>query len=305
MENKELLKDILSLKKEKNIRIIGHFYTPEEVQPVADILTDSRGFFEELRMLPDDKMDLMVLGPTFFAETARALLYNRDITVYTPCLCECPVANHRNLTYDKVLAFKQAHYGVPMVCYSTASLEAMFLGDYIAMPGDVASVIDSIDATEVLYVGDGNCALYAMKHCNKKVIPFPGNPFCNTYSSIDATDIYEARKAHPDGCLLIHPECNPEMAALADYSLGTGQMVDLIGKLNHKKFIIGAEIGFYHRIKKLFPDKDFVHLSPRLTCNTFKAIRLSNVLDSLVKGKEIVTVDPVIAKKIFDNVNKN
>ena len=62
MENKKLTASIFSVKKEKNIRIIGHSYTPEEVQPVADILTDSRGFFEEIRKIPDDKRDLMVLG---------------------------------------------------------------------------------------------------------------------------------------------------------------------------------------------------------------------------------------------------
>ena len=173
------------------------------------------------------------------------------------------------------------------------------------MRGGVVSTIDSIDAPEVLYVGDGNCGLYAMKHCQKKVIAYPGNPFCNTYSSIDATDIESARKELPDGCLLLHPECKPEISSLADYSLGTGQMEDLIGKLDCKKFIIGAEIGFYHRMKGKFPEKVLVHLSPRLICNTFKAIRLSHVLDSLIKGKEIIQVEPAIAKKIFENAMRS
>jgi len=190
-----------------------------------------------------------------------------------------------------------------MVCYSTAPIEAMFLGDYIAMPGEVASTIDSIDAPEVLYVGDGNCSLYAMQHCKKKVIPYPGNPFCNTYSSVDPTDIESARKEHPDGCLLVHPESKPEIAALADYSVGSGEMENLIGRLNYKKFIIGAEIGFYDRMKREFPDKEFVHLSPRLICNTFKVIRLSNVLDSLINDKFVIQVEPAIAKKIYDSVN--
>ena len=303
MENKAIVEKILGLKKEKDIRIIGHFYTPEEVQPIADILSDSVGFFNSIKQIPDDKRDLMVLGPIFFAQLARTLLYGRDMTVYVPRLCECPVVNDQNMTFEKVLAFKEAHPGIPMVSYSTSPLNVIFLGDYLAMPGEVAPIINGIDAPAALYVGDGNCGRFAIEHCNKKVIPYPGNPFCNTYSSIDYTDIEAARKEHPDGCLLIHPECDPKVAALSDHSLGTGAMEKLIAESDDsRKFIIGAEVGFYHYLKRKFPNKIFIHLSPRLICNTFKSIRLTNVLDCLTNDKEVITVDPVLAGRIYDIV---
>ena len=304
MENKELVEKIISIKKEKNIRIIGHSYTPEEVQPVADSLSDSRGFFEGIMNLPDDRRDIMVLGPTFFAETARMLLYGRDMKVFVPSRGECPVANHKNLVFEKIQAFKRAHPGAPMVCYAVAPLEAKFLADYLALPGETVSTINSIDAPEVLFVGDGNCALQAVQKCKKKVIPYPENPFCNVYNSLDSTDIERARREHPDGCILVHSEASPEVTELADYSVGTGEMANLIGKSNHKKFIIGSEIGFYHRMIREFPNKEFIHLSPRLICNAFKSIRLSNVLESLRKGKELIYVEPCIAKKLFDGIKK-
>jgi quinolinate synthase len=304
MENRDLVEKIISIKKEKNMRIIGHSYTPEDVQPVADSLSDSRGFFEGILNLPDDKRDIMVLGPTFFAETARMLLYDRDIKVYVPSLGECPVANHKNLVFEKIQAFKKDHPGIPMVCYAVAPLEAKFLADYLALPGEVVSTIDNVDAPEVLFVGDGNCARLAVTKCKKKVIPYPGNPFCNIYNAIDSTDVEWSRREHPDGCLLIHSEAKPEVTELADYSVGTGQMKSLIEKLNYKKYIIGSEIGFYHRMIKEFPNKEFIHLSPRLICNAFKTIRLSNVLESLRREKELIYVEPAIAKKLFDGMKK-
>ncbi len=304
MENRELVEKIISLKREKNIRIIGHSYTPEEVQPVADSLSDSRGFFEGIMNLPDDKKDIMVLGPTFFAETARMLLSDRELTVYVPTLAECPVANHKNLIFEKIQEFKRDHPGVPMVCYAVAPLEVKSLADFFALPGEVVSTINRVDAPEVLFVGDGNCALHAIQKCKKKVIPYPGNPFCNVYNSIDTSDVERVRREHPDGCLLVHSEAKPEVVDMADYSVGTGEMANLIGKLHNKKFVIGSEIGFYHRMIREYPDKEFIHLSPRLICNAFKAIRLGNVLDSLRKGKEIIYVEPAIAKKLLDGMKK-
>ena len=58
-------------------------------------------------------------------------------------------------------------------------------------------------------------------------------------------------------------------------------------------------------MKKKYPEKELVHLSPRLVCNTFKVIRLSNILESLIKGKEIIQVEPAIAQRIFEIAKKS
>lgn len=304
INNNSYLQDmIISIKKEKNIRIIGHSYISEEIQPVADSLSDSRGFFEGIANLPENR-DVMVLGPTFFAEVAKVLLFDRQLKVFVPSLAECPVANHKNLVFEKILNFKRKHPGAPLVCYAVAPLEAKFLADFLALPGEVVSTIDNIDAPEVLFVGDVNCALHAIQKCKRKVIPYPDNPCCNVYNAITVSDVKKVRIEHPDACLMIHSEAKPEVVDLADYSVGTGEMANLVGRLNEKKYIIGSELGFYQRMLREYPDKEFVHLSPRLLCNAFKAIRLEDVLDALRKGKHEVYVDPEIARKLLEGMKK-
>ena len=72
-------------------------------------------------------------------------------------------------------------------------------------------------------------------------------------------------------------------------------MTRLIAQLDHQTYILGTEIGFYHRMVEKYPDKKFVHLSYRLVCNVFKSIRLENVLDlSRMKRRLFVLIMPLV-----------
>src|SRR5512145_1711110 len=143
METNQIVERIMKLKEEKQVRIIAHSYASHEIHPVADILSDSKGFFEEIMRLTDNK-DLMVVAPSFFGEMARVLLHNNSCTVYTPIIAECPVANHKYLGFDYVSAFRRSYPGVPLVVYGASSLEAKLLADYLAFPGEVAAAVDSV-----------------------------------------------------------------------------------------------------------------------------------------------------------------
>ncbi|MBN1428780.1 MAG: quinolinate synthase NadA [Anaerolineae bacterium] len=303
METNELVERIMTLKEEKQVRIIAHSYASHEIHPVADILSDSKGFFEEIMKLADNK-DLMVVAPSFFGEIARALLHNRPLTVYAPIIAECPVANHKNLGFDPISDFKKAHPGIPLVVYGASSLEAKALADYIAFPGEVAAAVNSVDAPEVLFVGEGNCGQHALRKSNKKVILYPKNPVCNVYNSINLSDVARARRENPDACLMVHAECKVDVAEMADYAVGTGQMTSLIAELDFQTYILGTEIGFYHRMSTKYPDKKFVHLSDRLVCNAFKSIRLENVLESLQDGKEVIQIDNSIGRQLYEFMHR-
>ena len=192
METNEVIERIMALKEEKQVRIIAHSYASHEIHPVADILSDSKGFFEEIMRLPDDK-DLMVVAPSFFGEMARVLLHDRPLTVYTPIIAECPVANHKYLSFDYVSDFKKSHPGVPLVVYGASSLEAKILADRLAFPGEVVAAVDSVDGPDALFVGEGNCGQHALRRSKKNVI-LTKNPVCSVYNSINLSDVEKVRK---------------------------------------------------------------------------------------------------------------
>ncbi|PWW81762.1 hypothetical protein CR164_08005 [Prosthecochloris marina] len=301
-EGSSVKKRIELLKRERNAVIIAHHYAPAEVHDVADVLSDSRGFFDAVVRGCEANV-AVVLAPAFFAEITAAMWPEKKVLV--PEIAECPVASHSNLGFDNIAAFKKHHRGKPLVCYATSPLETKLLADYVAFPGEVVDTIENVDADEVLFAGERNCSDDAVKRCGKKVIAYGGNPVCNVYNSADLSDVQRLKDEFPDACIMVHPECKQEVIDAADYVMGTGEMREQIRKDgNPGAIILGTERGFFDRMRNEFPEKNILHLSSYLTCNVFKVLRLKTVLESLEKMCYPVQVDRVVAERIRTLFNR-
>ncbi len=286
------------LKREKNAVVIAHHYAPAEVHDVADVLSDSRGFFDAVVRGSDANL-VVVLAPLFFAEITAAMWPEKKVLV--PERAECPVASHSSLGFENIAAFKKRNHGKPLVCYATSPLETKLLADYVAFPGEVVDVIEGVDADEVLFAGERNCSDDAVQKCSKNVIAYSENPVCNVYNSADFSDVECLKAEFPDACVMVHPECKPEVLAAADYVMGTGRMREEIRKNGSPATIIlGTERGFFDRMRNEFPEKNILHLSPYLTCNVFTVLRLKTVLESLEQMRHPVQVDRVVAERISE-----
>ena len=287
---------IIELKKKRNALIIAHHYAPVEVHEIADVLSDSRGFFESMKDGFDADV-IVVIAPTFFAELAAALLPDKIVLV--PVKIECPVAMHRDLHFGKVSEFKALHPGIPLVCYATSPFQTKLLADAIALPGEVVQTIQSIDADKVIFVGERNCGEEAAKSSGKKVILYPNNPVCNVYDAVNMADVAKLRKEYPNACLMVHPECKPEVCEASDHVIGTGAMHNYI-KVDKatSTYVLGTELGFCLRMQNEFPEKKFIHLSPYLQCNVFKPLRIETICDALENMKEEIEVDKAVARAV-------
>ena len=81
--------------------------------------------------------------------------------------------------------------------------------------------------------------------------------------------------------MVVHPECRPEVIALADEVLSTGGICKFVQKTEAKEIIVGTEIGIIHRLRKENPGKKFISVSEQAICPTMKLITLEKVLNSL------------------------
>jgi quinolinate synthase len=295
MKDEAIKQKISQLKKSKNAAILAHHYAPVEVHDVADVLSDSRGFFEAVKSGIDADI-LIVLAPTFFAEITAAML--PDKTVIVPVHSECPVANHPNLSFEKIADFKEKHHEVPFVCYATSPLKTKLLADFVCVPGEVVETIESVKGSKVLFAGEHNCANDALQKTTKEVINYSLNPICNVYNSANIRDVQYWRQQYPKSQVLVHPECKKEVLESADKVMGTGEMYKYIADSDLDTFILGTEMGFWERVKKDFPNKNIIHLSPFLMCNVFKVFRIETVLNALEDGGTKIQVDPVVANKV-------
>jgi len=287
MEKQEILERIDQLKKKHNAVILAHNYQIEEVQDVADYVGDS---FELSLIATDVDASLIVFcGVHFMAESAAILSPNK--TVLLPDLnAGCPLADM--IDVDQLKEFKKQYPGAVVATYinSTAAVKAE--SDICITSANAVKVVNSLSEEQVLFVPDGNLAHFVAQRTTKTIIPWSG--YCNTHHRVTAEDVEQARALYPKAVLLVHPECRPEVVALADAALGTGGMIRYAQETSVKDIIIGTEMGMIHRLKKECPTKNFILLTPKLICPNMKYTNLGNILSSLENREHIITVPPEI-----------
>jgi quinolinate synthase len=293
---------IQELKSSRNTAIFAHHYVPAEIHEFADVLGDSRVFFDAV-MAGTNTEQLLVIAPYFFAEIAACLLPDNEIVV--PVVSQCPVSNHPNLGFKQVLDFKADNPGIPLLCYATSPLITKLLADRVCIPGEVVSTLNNMKAERVIFVGEQNCAADAKHQIGSKVINYDKNPVCNVYNSANAMDVVTMKARYPSSCFLVHPESRLEVIDRADYVMGTGEIHKFINNNPQiDTFVLGTELGFCERMQSEFPNRTIVHLSPFLICNTFKVFRMSTLLYALKNGGTSVQVDRVLANRVAELFRK-
>ena len=112
---------------------------------------------------------------------------------------------------------------------------------------------------------------------------------CPIHAAVPKRAVDEARAAHPDALLLVHPECVPAVASQADYVGSTTGIMNYAKKSDAKEFIIGTEISIAEHLQYECPDKKFYPLSKQLICPNMKSTTLVDVLNVLqgTAGEEI------------------
>ncbi len=275
MDKKELTKDILALKQERNAVIVAHNYQIDDVQALADVIGDSFALSKYCASVPQDV--IVFCGVHFMAESAKILSPQK--TVLLPEInAGCPMADM--VTAEDVRALKRNHPNAAVVCYINTSAAVKAESDICCTSSNAVKVIQSLAEEEIIFVPDKNLGNYiAKKVPEKRMIIWDG--FCVTHHRVTLEDVQKAKEAHPDAVLLVHPECRPEVVELADFVGSTRQIIDFAAASKEKKFIIGTEMGVLFSLKRNNPEKTFYLLSPGLICPNMKKTRLDSVYNAL------------------------
>ena len=111
------------------------------------------------------------------------------------------------------------------------------------------------------------------------MILWPG--YYPTHVRIQSQDIMKLKQQYPQAKVMVHPECRPDVIALADDILSTGGMYRFARQTEAKEIIVGTEIGIINRLKKENPDKSFIPASKQAVCPNMKLITLEKILWAL------------------------
>jgi quinolinate synthase len=131
------------------------------------------------------------------------------------------------------------------------------------------------------------------------------NGFCPTHIKILPEDVKREKKFHPFAKVMVHPECLPQVVAMADAVLSTSQMAKFCKESEATEFIVGTEIGLIYRLKKDNPKKEFYPASERAVCPNMKRTTQEKIIVALEEMKDEVMVPDDIrlrARKSIDRM---
>ena len=293
-----LKKRITELKKERNAVIIVHNYQRDEVQDIADITGDSLGLSKAAVKIDADV--IVFCGVHFMAETAYIL--NPTKTVLLPVKeAGCPMADM--ITPETLRQMKNKYPNVPVVCYVNTAAVIKAESDICCTSRNAVEVVASLKEKQVIFVPDKNLGCYVQSQLpDKEIILWEG--FCPTHIRVLPDQVIAAKKLYPEAEFIAHPECNPDVLALADEVTSTGGMIEYVKNSNKKEFIIGTEMGMLYRLKEDNPDKRFYLPTDHLFCADMKLTTLGWVAHSLELMVEKIVVPEEIRKKAYKSVER-
>lgn len=294
-EKQQRVRELLA---ERKAILLAHNYQRAEIQEIADIVGDSLGL--SIEAANSDAEVIVFAGVHFMAESVYILAPHK--TVILPALqAGCPMANMINP--EKLQALRDEYPDYTVVCYVNSSAAVKALSDICCTSGNVLSVVKGIENDKILMVPDKNLAKFAAAHVPEKDIKwFDG--FCPTHHRLTAADIRQSKIDHPEAIVVVHPECDPEVTALADHVCSTSGMYSYVEQHSAKQFIIGTESGILFRMRRKNPDKEFFLASRKLLCPNMKLTTLDDIIDSLETMSNIVTVPESVRLKAIQSLEK-
>ncbi len=284
-----IIEKISELKKKHNAIILAHNYQRGEIQDVADFVGDSLGLSQQAAKASADL--IVFCGVHFMAETAAIL--SPDKTVIMPDEhAGCPMASM--ITARELREKKKLYPNIKVVCYVNTTAAVKAESDICCTSSNAVKIVSSIPEDEdILFIPDKSLGAYVSSCLNREMIYWEG--YCPTHHRILAEQIVKMKSEHPEAEVVVHPECTPDVIALADHVASTTGILKYANSSNSKEFVIGTEIGILHRMKKENPEKTFLPVTPLSDCPNMKLNTLEKLLWSLEDLQFVVTVPEDIA----------
>jgi quinolinate synthase len=290
--------EIRRLAQEKGAVILAHNYQRPEVQDVADIVGDSLGLSRQAAA--SDARMIVFCGVHFMAETAAILAPDRPV-IMPDVRAGCPMADM--VDAEGLRALRDKHPAAIVVSYVNTTAEVKALSDICCTSANAAQIVQAVPAgQEIIFTPDCNLGSWAAKKAGREVILWPG--FCPTHYLIQVDDVEKARATHPGAKVVVHPECTPEVVAIADAVESTSGMIRFCREDDAKEYLIGTEMGMLYRLEKDCPGKRFFPVTELAVCANMKLTTLDKVLDALRNEGPVVTVDRETREKALRAVQR-
>ena len=317
--------------------ILGHHYQRDEVMRWADARGDSFG----LSRLAADRHDaefIVFCGVHFMAESADVLTADHQQVVLPDLNAGCSMADMADIdsveeAWSEIAAVTDIERVVPITYMNSSAALKAFVGEHggaVCTSSNARAVLSwafgERAADKVLFFPDQHLGrntgvqmgyslddmvvwnprldlggLHDREVKEARFLLWKGH--CSVHQRFKPAHIEAFRAEHPDGLVIVHPECSHDVVALADQVGSTDYIIRAVDAAPTGSVIaVGTEIHLVQRLDDETPDKTVVSLDPLVCpCSTMfriDAAHLCWVLENLVEGRVVnqITVDEETSK---------
>ena len=295
---RELQDEIIRLKKEKDVCILVHAYQSHDIWEVADYVGDSYGLSRQAANA--SQKTVLMCGVRFMAETVKILSPEKKV-ILSHKDAGCPMAEQMDA--ELISGVKEKYPDYTVVAYINTTSELKTVCDVCVTSSSAVQIVKNIENPNILFIPDCNLGRWVADQVPEKNIKLLQGG-CPTHVWMSVKDVEEAKKAHPDALLLVHPECLPKVTALADYKGSTTGIMDYAKKSDAKEFIIGTENSIVQHLQFECPEKSFYPLSKDCVCHNMKLTTLGDVYRCVLgTGGEEIVMDEDVRRKAGRCIN--
>jgi quinolinate synthase len=310
--------------------ILGHHYQRDDVMKWADARGDSFGLSVLAQQRPDADY-IVFCGVHFMAESADILTADHQQVVLPDLNAGCSMADMADIdqveeAWEALDAVIDIDHLVPITYMNSSAAIKAFVGEHggaVCTSSNARAVIEWALARgqKVFFFPDqhlGRNTAYDMGYgaddmrlwnprfdlggldeadCKEATfLLWKGH--CSIHQRFQPEQIAAFRAEHPDGIVVVHPECPHETVEMADQVGSTDFIIKALAAAPEGSVIaVGTEVHLVHRLAEENRDKTVVSLDPLICpCSTMSRIDLPHlawVLDNLAEGKVVnrITVD--------------
>lgn len=276
---RDIQDEIIRLKKEKDFCILAHCYQSHDILEVADFVGDSFALSKEAAK--QSQKNILMCGVRFMAETVKILAPEKNV-VLSSVDAGCPMAEQ--LDAPTLRELKKMYPDYTVVAYINTTAELKTECDVCVTSASALDIVRKLDSDKILFIPDINLGTFIKDNVPEKEFKLIHGG-CPTHARMSADHVKTAKEAHPSALVLVHPECKPEVTALADYVGSTSGIMKYAKQSDNKEFIIGTENSIVQHLQFDCPDKMFYPLSKDCVCHNMKLTTLVDVLNCL-KGAD-------------------
>ena len=317
------------------VLILGHHYQREEVMRWADARGDSFGL-SRLAASNSSARYIVFCGVHFMAESADILTAEDQIVLLPDLNAGCSMADMADLDsvetaweeLDDVVDISRV---VPITYMNSSAALKAFVGrngGAVCTSSNAKAVIswalgrgDKLlffpdqhlgrntayqlgFGPDNLRVWDPKRDLGGLEEIDAKEATFLlWKGHCSVHQRFKVAQVEAFRTTHPDGLVVVHPECAHEVVELADQVGSTDFIIKAVKAVPPGSVVgVGTEIHLVQRLAAEHPDRTVVSLDPLICpCSTMfriDAAHLAWCLENLVEGRVVnrITVDPETAE---------